>query len=157
MSRNTRRLALIPALLSAAVLLTACDGDTRAQPEPVKTVKVTVTPTPTSSPTSAGDAFEEAQKDNKKAQDDLQASIDAAREADGKALLPDMTGKDLQAAQDGAQAAGFFMLMEEDATGQGRIPLWDRNWTVCSQTPAAGEHDPDTEVTFHVVKDTESC
>ena len=36
------------------------------------------------------------------------------------------------------QAAGLYNLAEEDATGQGRMLLVDRNWTVVHQTPAAG-------------------
>ncbi|MCL9794629.1 hypothetical protein MXD58_009975 [Frankia sp. AgKG'84/4] len=43
-----------------------------------------------------------------------------------------------QTAQDTLQAAGFYNLAEEDATGQGRLLLLDRNWHVISQQPAAG-------------------
>ncbi|MBL3670625.1 hypothetical protein JL475_32590 [Streptomyces sp. M2CJ-2] len=73
------------------------------------------------------------------------------------ATLPDFTGQELQAAQDAAQAAGFYMLTSSDATGQGRMQVLDRNWTVCSQTPAPGEHPTDTTVNFDTVKIGESC
>nr|WP_199487231.1 PASTA domain-containing protein [Actinomadura spongiicola] len=43
-----------------------------------------------------------------------------------------------QKAQNAMQAVGLFRLMEEDATGQGRLLLWDRNWVVVKQRPRAG-------------------
>ncbi|MFF7452114.1 MULTISPECIES: PASTA domain-containing protein [unclassified Streptomyces] len=73
------------------------------------------------------------------------------------ATLPNLVGMDLQAAQDEAQAAGFYALDDQDASGEGRLQVYDRNWTVCSQKPAAGEHLTDTSVTLYAVKDTESC
>ncbi|SNX66490.1 PASTA domain-containing protein [Streptomyces sp. TLI_55] len=73
------------------------------------------------------------------------------------ATLPDLVGQDLQAAQDEAQAAGFYVLDDQDASGQGRLQIYDRNWTVCSQEPQAGTHPTDTPVTLYAVKDDESC
>lgn len=55
-----------------------------------------------------------------------------------KARVPNVVGHNHQAAQNELQAAGFFMLAEEDATGQGRMLLWDRNWVVVRQEPRAG-------------------
>ena len=52
--------------------------------------------------------------------------------------VPDVVGENHQSAQDEMQAAGFYMLSEEDATGQGRMLVWDRNWEVVSQSPSAG-------------------
>jgi len=47
------------------------------------------------------------------------------------------------------QAAGFYSLDETDATGQGRMLVWDRNWQVVSQSPAAGTcTSTDTTVTL---------
>lgn len=43
-----------------------------------------------------------------------------------------------QAAQDLLQAAGFYLLLETDATGQGRLLVWDRNWQVVSQSVDGG-------------------
>ncbi|MEV6250653.1 PASTA domain-containing protein [Streptomyces sp. NPDC051742] len=71
--------------------------------------------------------------------------------------LPNMVGMDLQLAQDTSQAAGFYGLASTDATGAGRLQVIDRNWVVCSQDPAAGQHPTNTTVTFSVVKDDESC
>lgn len=73
------------------------------------------------------------------------------------AELSDFVGMSLQDAQDTAQAAGFYMLDDQDASGQRRMLLWDRNWTVCSQSPKPGTHNADTVVTLYSVKIGESC
>ncbi|MCX4645692.1 MULTISPECIES: PASTA domain-containing protein [unclassified Streptomyces] len=73
------------------------------------------------------------------------------------ANLPSMTGKGLQYAQDQAQAAGFYGLTSHDALGRGRMQAFDRNWKVCSQTPAAGKHATDTRIDFATVKLEEEC
>ncbi|MFJ9027577.1 PASTA domain-containing protein [Streptomyces sp. NPDC102274] len=80
-----------------------------------------------------------------------------AETASETATLPDLTGQTLQAAQDAAQAAGFYVLTSSDALGTGRMQVLDRNWTVCSQTPAAGEHPADTSIDFGTVKLEETC
>jgi hypothetical protein len=54
------------------------------------------------------------------------------------AALPNFVGKGLQSAQDEAQAAGFYTLDSHDALGRGRMQALDRNWKVCSQSPAPG-------------------
>ncbi|WP_367039641.1 hypothetical protein [Streptomyces sp. Je 1-332] len=83
---------------------------------------------------------------------------DVGTDADAEtATLPDMTGKGLQAAQDEAQAAGFYSLTSSDATGADRMQMFDRSWKVCSQSPAAGEHPTDTTVDFSTVKLSEEC
>ncbi|MET9642833.1 PASTA domain-containing protein [Streptomyces syringium] len=73
------------------------------------------------------------------------------------AALPDLVGKGLQSAQDQAQAAGFRRLASHDALGRGRTQAFDRNWKVCSQTPAPGTRPTDTKVDFGAVKLTEDC
>ncbi|MFE4697228.1 DUF3761 domain-containing protein [Streptomyces sp. NPDC056738] len=68
----------------------------------------------------------------------------------------DFVGMELQAAQDAAQGAGIYDLDSTDATGQGRMQLLDRNWTVCAQTPAAGDTmSTDDTLTFDTVKSSE--
>lgn len=52
--------------------------------------------------------------------------------------VPDVVGMNHQAAQDAMQEAGFYNLTEEDATGQGRMLIMDRNWVVVSQSPKGG-------------------
>jgi hypothetical protein len=54
------------------------------------------------------------------------------------AVVPDIVGLNHQLAQDTLQASGFYLLLEEDATGQGRMLLYDRNWVVVSQSVPAG-------------------
>ncbi|WP_327267081.1 hypothetical protein OG444_37350 [Streptomyces sp. NBC_01232] len=74
------------------------------------------------------------------------------------AAVPDFVGQVLQAAQDGAQAAGFFLLSSHDALGKNRNQVFDRNWKVCTQTPAAGTKTGiDTKIDFGTVKIEESC
>ena len=55
-----------------------------------------------------------------------------------KVRVPKVVGHNHQTAQNELQAAGFFVLAEKDATGQGRMLLWDRNWVVVRQYPKAG-------------------
>lgn len=70
--------------------------------------------------------------------------------------VPDVVGMDHQAAQNTMQAYGLRNLAEEDATGEGRRLLWDRNWIVVEQRPEAGTFvDEDTEITLFSVKDDE--
>ena len=71
--------------------------------------------------------------------------------------LPNLVGKGLQVAQDRAQAAGFRKLASHDALGRKRVQVFDRDWKVCSQSPAAGSRAADTRVDFGVVKLSERC
>ncbi|MEU9107833.1 PASTA domain-containing protein [Streptomyces xanthophaeus] len=74
------------------------------------------------------------------------------------AVLPNLVGKGLQAAQDEAQAAGFLTLKSHDALGRDRLQALDRNWKVCSQTPAAGAGiDTDSTIDLGAVKLEETC
>lgn len=59
--------------------------------------------------------------------------------------VPDVVGMTHQEAQDAMQKAGFHYLTEEDATGQGRLLVSDRNWVVVEQVPAAGTVAPQSE------------
>ncbi|MEV2249392.1 PASTA domain-containing protein [Streptomyces sp. NPDC050147] len=96
--------------------------------------------------------------DTSQTDDSPAADTDTGADADAEtATLPDMSGKGLQAAQDEAQGAGFFLLTSEDATGAGRMQAFDRNWKVCSQTPEAGKHPVETKVEFSTVKIDEEC
>ncbi|MEU7727550.1 hypothetical protein AB0B78_20275 [Streptomyces sp. NPDC040724] len=74
------------------------------------------------------------------------------------AVVPDFAGQVLQSAQDGAQAAGFHLLSSHDALGKNRHQVLDRNWKVCTQTPAAGTATgTGTKIDFGTVKNEESC
>lgn len=52
--------------------------------------------------------------------------------------VPDVVGMIHQTAQDTMQAAGLYFLREEDASGQGRMLINDRNWKTVAQSVAAG-------------------
>ena len=70
--------------------------------------------------------------------------------------VPDVEGKDHQLAQDTMQAAGFYILSEEDATGEARPMIYDRNWTVVSQSPKPGTRAPlDRTIILRAKKDGE--
>ncbi|MEU2448742.1 hypothetical protein ABZ605_01570 [Streptomyces sp. NPDC012765] len=74
------------------------------------------------------------------------------------AAVPDFVGQVLQDAQDGAQAAGFYLLSSHDALGKNRNQVLDRNWKVCTQTPRGGTTTgTDTKIDFGTVKNEESC
>ncbi|MCG8926195.1 hypothetical protein [Lentzea sp. CC55] len=52
-----------------------------------------------------------------------------------------------QTAQDTMQKAGLFFLTEEDASGQGRLLVNDRNWKTTAQNVAPGAVvDCDTKI-----------
>lgn len=53
-------------------------------------------------------------------------------------VVPDVVCKDLQAAQDALQAAGFINLGSKDGSGQGRMQIIDRNWVVTAQSARPG-------------------
>ncbi|MFJ2744868.1 hypothetical protein ACIO3O_35010 [Streptomyces sp. NPDC087440] len=83
--------------------------------------------------------------------------IDTPAPAARTGTLPDFVGQGLQAAQDGAQKAGFSLLKSHDASGRGRAQVLDRSWKVCSQTPKPGAHPTRTTVDFGTVKTEETC
>ncbi len=69
--------------------------------------------------------------------------------------MPDVVCMDLQAAQDEIQDHGVFLSRSEDASGEGRRQIWDRNWVVVRQTPAAGDEIGENDAVLYVVKDDE--
>ena|SRR5258707_7960860 len=76
--------------------------------------------------------------------------------------MPNLIGHDLQGAQDAIQsltADAVWYSGSTDLTGKGRMQIDDRNWVVCSSTPAPGAtFTESTKVNFGVVKkDIESC
>ncbi|MCX5197970.1 hypothetical protein OOK31_29455 [Streptomyces sp. NBC_00249] len=92
------------------------------------------------------------------------ASASASAPAKGRApvlakqgTIPDLVGKGLQAAQDQAQAAGFYRLASHDSLGRGRAQAFDRNWKVCFQSPGPGVSDTDVRIDFGAVQLEETC
>jgi hypothetical protein len=53
--------------------------------------------------------------------------------------VPNVVGMVHQYAQDTMQAAGLHMLLEQDATGRGRLLVLDRNWETTAQSVPAGQ------------------
>ena len=67
--------------------------------------------------------------------------------------LPNVVGLNLQDGQNAMQTAGFYLLDDKDATGQNRFQIYDRNWVVTEQDPAAGQEvSTDTKVTLYAKK-----
>ncbi|MCF3146406.1 DUF3761 domain-containing protein [Streptomyces platensis] len=83
---------------------------------------------------------------------------DASDGESSTVTVPDYAGSNLQEAQDDAQGRGIYLLESRDLSVRDRAQVWDRNWQVCGQEPAAGAEMADTEtLTFTVVKTGESC
>lgn len=77
----------------------------------------------------------------------------AATDPPAEGVIPNVVCRDLQAAQDALQAAGFFVLASVDGSGKGRRQLIDRNWVVTEQSVAPGSRPVrSTRVLLTVVK-----
>lgn len=82
--------------------------------------------------------------------------------AESSWTMPNLIGMDLQGAQDAIQSVSggqVWFSSSTDLTGQGRAQLSDRNWQVCSSTPAPGATlTASTSIDFGVVRiDSEEC
>ncbi|CAM3994707.1 PASTA domain-containing protein [Smaragdicoccus niigatensis] len=66
--------------------------------------------------------------------------------------MPDVACMNLQAAQDLIQEAGVFYSRSQDATGQGRMQIYDRNWVVVRQDPEPGALIGEGDALLYVVK-----
>jgi hypothetical protein len=119
-------IVLSTVLVLSALGSVACEDETEPSAAPVTVTRVETTtvegPTTTAAPPRRAAA---------------PAAESASTRSDG-IRVPNVVGRDHQLAQDTMQAAGLYNLAEEDATGQGRALLWDRNWVVVSQSPPAG-------------------
>lgn len=127
--------------------------------EPIEPVEPVEEPAAVETPTAADEAAEPAPA---KASKKPRVQVGSAPAASGDTfVLPDETGKVLQAAQDDVQAVSgnpFYFTSSEDATGEGRFQVLDSGWQVCSQSPAAGTQvDADSDIIFYVVRVEESC
>ncbi|MER5775106.1 hypothetical protein ABT144_12590 [Streptomyces sp. NPDC002039] len=129
--RTHHTITLLTTAAAIALTLTACDPQTSGNGKPA--APSAPAPGASSAPSSTAPATKTA-------------------------TLPNFVGKGLQSAQDEAQAAGFHALKSHDALGRDRLQALDRNWKVCSQTPAAGASiDTSTSVDFGAVKLEETC
>ncbi len=66
--------------------------------------------------------------------------------------MPDVVCLGLQNAQNEIQDRGVFFSRSEDATGDGRRQIWDRNWIVVAQDPEPGVAIGENEALLYVVK-----
>jgi hypothetical protein len=134
-------LAALPVALAGAMV--GCASSEQSASRTVTVVERTVT----AAPATPAPATVKARRVRRQAP----PAADAA--ASGKITVPNVVGKDHQFAQDTMQAAGLYNLSEEDATGQDRLLLIDRNWKVVTQTPAPGNKvSEDTTITLRSKK-----
>jgi hypothetical protein len=146
--RFLRLLALVALSGLSVATLAACGGEQQAT-----TVTETVVQQATPAASDSGSA---SRRSDSSQNDDGSSDSVSSSSASGRIRVPDVVGKDHQLAQDTMQAAGLYNLAEEDATGQGRLLLIDRNWTVVSQSPSAGSKvNEDTTIVLRSKKDGE--
>lgn len=117
-------------LLTAAVGVAAC-GSSGTE---TKTVVTVIKEAPAADDSAGASSDSGASADSGHVSDDGTGGSGSG----GKVTVPNEVGKQHQAAQDDLQAHNLYNLSEEDATGQGRALIIDRNWKVVSQSPAAG-------------------
>lgn len=127
------------AIASVAVLTAACGGT----PEAAKTSTSTVTNTVTVAAPQA-------------------TSGPAPEVVSATWTMPNLIGTNLQHAQNEIQRITnneVFFSSSTDLTGDARAQIVDRNWQVCTSTPAPGESfTAETSIDFGVVRiDVESC
>lgn len=145
-------------VLSSTLLLAACGEATTTEQAADQPQTVTVTQTVAAAPTEepAPAATEEPADEPAEEIDAEPASSSSGGDSSDCIKVPDVEGKDHQLAQDTMQAAGLYLLDEEDATGQGRMLILDRNWTVVEQKPSAGSCvSDDTTILLRSKKDDE--
>ncbi|GAA3961184.1 hypothetical protein [Gordonia caeni] len=142
------RRVLLAAGMAGMLAVTACGSSG----EPAPTVTVTATPSSSSAPPQdtakdSGDGASSTPTSSAPPADD------AAADTDGKkGVMPEVICLDLQAAQNKIQDNGVFFSRSEDATGKARQQVWDRNWIVVAQRPAAGEPIGEGDAVLSVVK-----
>lgn len=143
--------ALLFCAAIAALLAAGCGASSEGDGSGTKTVVTVierVVEQPAPEPTAAS-SKPEAEREPKPA---AAASESQAAEIE----VPDVVGENHQYAQDTMQAAGLYMLDERDATGRGRMLVWDRNWVVVEQDPPAGTMvTEDTTITLSSKKEGE--
>jgi hypothetical protein len=127
--RQLKSISFIGALIALLLLVVGCGDTASTADDDQEQTTVTVEKTVAEKPPP------------KTEREVVPPSDDSAADSgsgSGSIAVPDVVGHDHQLAQDEMQAAGLYLLKEEDCTGQDRLLLYDRNWTVVEQDPAAG-------------------
>lgn len=146
------RRCLLTAVLAGILALCACGSPGDA----AQTVTVTASPSTSSTPVN-DTAADSGGSTSAAPSSPVPPADDAATDRDGKkGVMPEVTCLDLQTAQNKIQDNGVFFSRSEDATGKARAQLWDRNWIVVAQRPAAGEPIGEGDAVLSVVKKGES-
>lgn len=139
-------------IIGAILLLSGIGNAMNSKPE---------SPAPVASSTSESDTLvaDETAVEPTETAEETAAPEDAAAAAVSETFkMPKVVGMNLQDAQDLLQSLGSYAMDQQDASGQGRLQLLDRNWTVCSQDPAPGTKTDISEiVTLSSVKLDEYC
>ena len=65
------------------------------------------------------------------------------------AFVPDMTGMNLQAAQDCLQELGFWLIDDQPAAGESRFQINDSNWTVTNQNVQGEVESTDEKIVLY--------
>lgn len=147
---NLPRLSAALLFAAVALTLTACGSSAPATTTIIKEVPAAA-PSASTTPAAADRTNDEATDGDSAVSDD-----GTGGKTSGTITVPSEIGKNHQAAQDDMQAHGLYNLSEEDATGQGRMLILDRNWKVVSQSPAAGTKvSEDATVTLRSKKYTD--
>lgn len=91
----------------------------------------------------------------------LAVALSPVASAEPSWTMPNLIGMDLQGAQDSIQSLTdreVWFSSSTDLTGKGRAQISDRNWQVCSSTPAPGaKFTASTDVDLGVVRVSEEC
>lgn len=149
LTKTLRLLTGALALTVAGLTLAACGTATNTTTTVIKEVPAT---TPAKTP-SADTTTTKSDDGGSLVSDD---GTGGQPSSGGKITVPNEVGKNHQAAQDDMQAHGLYNLSEEDATGQGRMLILDRNWHVVSQSPAPGSKvSEDATITLRSKKYTD--
>jgi hypothetical protein len=143
-----RRWPLWAALGVVALLFVSCVAAIAGSGDDKPSAGVTPTPVLTSTPAPATSAIIPAST-----QPVAQQTASTTPEL---VAIPNVVGSDLQSAQE-----TLFPPLRStsiDATGQGRMQLWDRDWVVVRQDPAAGTRvEVLTDIKLYVIKPGETA
>jgi len=136
------------ALLCLPLLISACGAPSdEVSNEAAATTTTAAAPVPETTTTAAPSTTSPSSPESQ-----------AAAAPPERGIVPNVVGLDHQLGQDTMQGAGFYYLREEDASGQERLLVNDRNWYVCSQSPPGGtEASTDDQVVLSSVKKGEAC